>query len=146
MISEFDEYQKFLRYKYGYHSFGILFALLAVNHFVDYPWAQSTEEETMILASVVANYFVVRLVFGGAYYGKRENPVLASLVAFVPGLLHLSAYLTGQSVLFENGRLADNAFVFFSALFWMSIPITYVVRAVVDKIRERKEDLETKSR
>lgn len=145
-MNGFDEYQRLLRYKYGYHSFGILFTLLAVNHFVDYQWAQSTEEETMILAGVVANYFMVRLVFGGAYYGKRENPIFASLVAFVPGLLHLSAYLTGNSVLFENGRLADNAFVFFSALFWLSIPVTYAVRAVVDKLRERKEDVRTKSR
>lgn len=145
-MREYDEYQKFLRYKYGYHSFVILFSLLAINHFVDYQWAYSKENEIQILVWVTSIYFVVRLTFSGAYFGKRDNPLLANLFVSVPGLLYLSDYLTGHSVLFENGRLAAGSIWFFIALFWLSIPLTYAIRTVVDKLRERKEDVRTKSR
>ena len=56
MMKQYDEYQKFMRYKYGYYSFMTLILLIVSNYILglifEVQWAQTKELETIIITFI----------------------------------------------------------------------------------------------
>lgn len=70
MIKQYDEYQKFMRYKYGYYSFMTLILLIVSNYILglifEVQWAQTKELETIIITFITVLFFINISVYHNA--------------------------------------------------------------------------------
>lgn len=147
-MKQYDEYQKLMRYKYGYYSFYSLIILLALNYilslFFNFQWGATKELEMLIIVFVVTIFFTNISVYHHAYFRKNENKKGYSWLLLFVGLFGL--YKTYQMFLFEpeeiiiNGNINRGVIQLFSSLMFVSIPITYFIRNKIDEKRERKDE------
>lgn len=76
-MKDYDEYQKIMRYKYGYYSFILLLALLLLNEFImtspDPQWGETNGLETLFIMGIVLFVFNIATIYHNAYFSKREN-------------------------------------------------------------------------
>lgn len=139
---EYDEYQRFLRYKFGSHSFFIVGGLWVLNLFLKMyhiEWAQSLEMEITFILMLAVLYSVVRSTYHGAYYGKTDKPGLFNILFVIIALLNFPSYFTLKNDLIVNGRLTNDSFPLFMGMFWLAIPVTYFIRMIVDKKRAEND-------
>lgn len=144
-MQNYDERQKFLRYKYGYEAFFLLLALTAINSFictVIYEWAEQNVSAFAVIF-ISAFYFGLRTVLSGAYAGneeaeKRTARILPLTVVIV--LLMCAAMLPdiirGVDPLIVDGKVT-------SAVYPVIVPpfvIPIVVAFFVKRSRDRKRD------
>ena len=65
-MKKYDEYQKFMRYKYGYYSFNSLIFLVVFNYliglFFNFHWAITKELEIIILLIMIALFFINMMI------------------------------------------------------------------------------------
>lgn len=70
MMKQYDEYQKFMRYKYGYYSFMTLILLIVSNYILglifEVQWAQTKELETIIITFITVLFFINISVYHNA--------------------------------------------------------------------------------
>ena len=146
-MKQYDEYQKLMRYKYGYYSFNTLIILLALNYilglFFNFQWGATKELEMLSILFIVAIVFTNISVYHNAYFRKNENKKDSSWLLLFVGLFGL--YGTYQTFLFQpeeiiiNGNINRGIIQLFSSLMFVSIPITYFVRNKIDERRDRKD-------
>lgn len=139
-MNKFDEYQKFMRYKHGAQAFFLFLFLWVVNFFssvvLEVQWAETQHTETALLVFAAVAYSIVRNIYHGAYFTKRQSPIFYSLLFLVTGILNIWTSLSPYTPLIENGKLTFNSIIFFTGFIWLSIPLTYLVRSVVEKVRD----------
>lgn len=146
-MKQYDEYQKLMRYKYGYYSFIYLISLLALNYilglFFNFHWGATKETEMLIIMFVVVIFYANISVYHNAYFRKKDDKKSYSWLLLIIGLLGL--YTTYQTFLVRpeeimiNGKINEGATQFFSGIMFVSIPITYFIKNKIDEKRERKE-------
>lgn len=80
----YDEYQKFMRYKYGHHAFAIVLTLTILNMIIssayDIQWAQTKEIESIVIIVLAVFYAIIMSIYRGAYFAKWENPIFYSII------------------------------------------------------------------
>lgn len=146
-MKQYDEYQKLMRYKYGYYSFISLISLIILNYFLglfpNLQWGATIETEMLIIVFVVVIFFANISVYHNAYFRKKDNKKGISWLFLITGLFSL--YTTYQTFLFMpeeiiiDGKIGSGAIQLFSGILFLSIPITTFIRNGIDKKMEKKE-------
>ena len=147
MMKQYDEYQKFMRYKYGYYSFMTLILLIVSNYILglifEVQWAQTKELETIIITFITVLFFINISVYHNAYFRKNEDKKGSIIGLLFLGIFNIFVAYQSLGVYPEdfilNGKIGEGLIQFFSALMFLSIPITYFIRDKIDKKRSAKE-------
>ena len=145
-MRKYDEYQKVVRYKYGYYSFNSLIILIVFNYliglFFNFHWATTKELEIIILLIIIALFFINACVYQRAYFYKDDDKKSYSWLFFIIGLISLyinfQTFLISPEKLMLNGKVGSGAIPLFSGLMFLSISITYFIRNRIDKKRKQK--------
>ena len=142
-MTNFDEYQKLLRYKHGHHAFLITMFLMFTNFIIDlssdFQWAETKELESIIFMFVGIIYSVALNTYHGAYFDKKQNPKKYALIFFLLGIMNLYLTFSSSHSLLVDGRVSKNTIMAFSAVLWLSIPAAYILRKLVEKIRKEED-------
>lgn len=142
-MKNFDEYQRLMRYKYGYHSFLIILVLgvlnFNINLFIDIQWAETQPLEFMLLIFIAVGYSIVMNIYKGAYFTKHQNSKMYAIIFFLLGLVNIYLSSSPYSPLIIDGRLSSNSIMLVSGMLWISIPIAYLTRVIVEKRRESSD-------
>ncbi|WP_301426262.1 hypothetical protein [Carnobacterium sp.] len=146
-MKQYDEYQKFMRYKYGYYSFMTLILLIVSNYILglifEVQWAQTKELETIIITFITVLFFINISVYHNAYFRKNEDKKGSIIVLLFLGIFNIFVAYQSLGVYPEdfilNGKIGEGLIQFFSGLMFLSIPITYFIRDKIDKKRSAKE-------
>jgi len=146
-MKQYDEYQKLMRYKYGYYSFIYLIGLIILNYFLglfpNLQWGETKELEMLIITFIVVLFYANTSVYHNAYFRKNDNKKGISWLFLITGLFSL--YTTYQTFLIMpeeiiiDGKLGGGAIQIFSSLLFLSIPITTFIRNRIDKKIDKKE-------
>ncbi|MBM6613830.1 hypothetical protein JTF06_02840 [Desemzia sp. RIT804] len=147
-MKKYDEYQKLMRYKYGYYSFNLLVGLLVLNTLLgiifDAQWGETKEVEMLFILFLVMLFFVILSVYHNAYFRKNDNVKGYIWLFLVTGIINLHSSFQVRALDFSNtlveGKVSSDFIYTFGGLIWLAIPITYFVRNAVDKRRERKNE------
>ncbi len=147
MMKQYDEYQKFMRYKYGYYSFMTLILLIVSNYILglifEVQWAQTKELETIIITFITVLFFINISVYHNAYFRKNEDKKGSIIGLLFLGIFNIFVAYQSLGVYPEdfilNGKIGEGLIQFFSGLMFLSIPITYFIRDKIDKKRSAKE-------
>lgn len=143
-MDQFDEYQKLMRYKYGYHSFFIIVVLAIINLnlelFFDVQWAETKTLEFMLFIFIAIGYSIAMNTFTGAYFAKNQNPKRFAAVFSLLGIANVIISSSPHSPLISDGLLTSNSIILASGLMWTTIPLAYFAKFVVDKRRETEDE------
>lgn len=147
MMKQYDEYQKFMRYKYGYYSFMTLILLIVSNYILglifEVQWAQTKELETIIITFITVLFFINISVYHNAYFRKNEDKKGSIIGLLFLGIFNIFVAYQSLGVYPEdfilNGKIGEGLIQFFSGIMFLSIPITYFIRDKIDKKRSAKE-------
>ncbi|WP_368645392.1 hypothetical protein AB4027_11125 [Alkalibacterium putridalgicola] len=142
-MDNFDEYQKLMRYKYGYHSFFIIVALSIINFnlelFYDIQWAETKSLEFMLFIFLAAGYSIVMNVYKGAYFTKKQNSNMYAVIFLFIGIANFYLSISPYSPLIIDGLLTSNIIKLVNGLIWTSLPVAYFTRQLVDKKRNEND-------
>lgn len=140
-MNPYDEYQKLLRYKYGFHSFLIVVVLSTFNFSMSsiwsIQWAETKEAEYLFLLSIAVFYSFITSIYKGAYFHKNETPALIIPLFLLSSLLYLVTSLS--SPLLSEGKLTMRGLNLLFGIMWLSGAILYIVKAIIDKRRDKKD-------
>ena len=142
-MKKYDDYQKSMRYKYGYYSFIFLNSLLVLNYllglFFDLQWGATKELEMVIILFVVGLFFANACVYQNAYFHKNDDKKSYSWLFLILGGISLyttyKTFLISPEELIIDGKLGRGAIQLFSGLLFVSIPLTYFIRNRIDRKR-----------
>ncbi|AEB28888.1 hypothetical protein CAR_c01370 [Carnobacterium sp. 17-4] len=145
-MKKYDEYQKFMRYKYGYYSFNSLIALIVFNYliglFFNFHWATTKELEIIIIIIMIALFFINACVYKNAYFYKHDDKKSYSWLFFIIGVISLytnfQTFLISPEKIILNGKVGSGVIPLFSGLIFLSISVTYFIRNRIDKNRKQK--------
>lgn len=139
----FDEYQQFRRYRNGHQAFFLTNILIFISFIISLSggeWAESKGVEYFILLSIPSTYINIRNTWHGAYYRKKDNPLLYNIIFFVTGLLYIwlfGSFGAGtEAGVIEDGKITWKAAQLWVGMLWISIPITYFIRHYIDKRKD----------
>lgn len=142
-MTGYDEYQKLMRYKYGYHSFMIILVLSIINFnltvFMELQWAESKSLEFMLLIFLAIGYSIVMNIYKGAYFAKHQNSKMYTVFFFLLGIANIYLSSSPYSPLITDGLVTLNSIMLISGMLWISIPVAYLTRIFVEKRRASKE-------
>lgn len=143
-MDPFDEYQRSLRHKYGYHSFLIIFVLGIINFnlhlFFDFQWGETQSLEFVLLLFFGVAYSIVMNIYNGAYFPKKQKALRLTLLFGFAGISNIYLSFSPHSPLIINGLLTTNSFMLVSGLVWLSIPSAYLTRILMEKKQAREEN------
>lgn len=137
---QFDERQQLARsqaFKHGFSSvmlysiICIFFGLFEVN------WAPVYVQFGLALIIGFLT-FALTCIFKDAYMGfnYRKNIFVYSFSCIVLGVLHLIIYIShlqkGEATLFTSGTLSDHALYLFSAITFITIGVSLIIKKVID--------------
>lgn len=127
-----------LDYKVGYHSYGVLIAVLMgniyLNLLVDFQWAETVEIEYLMI--VLASMSVTMII---GIYNKALHQINPLYRFYAYALILFGMYYVYQSFVYEspfvvNGLLSISAAILLFGLMFILSAVTYFVRLLVDKI------------
>ena len=142
---QYDERQRFDRYKISFETMLLAFALISVNGIIKVfygPWVAPITEMSL-LVSLPFTYFLIRSILKDAYFPIRENsfPWIVLFFAAI-GIIYLMIsvfYIANGGAIFENGVLSKNLYGFILAAKSLSIPAAYLIKKEIDKNEEEVE-------
>jgi len=143
-MKQYDEYQKLMRYKYGYYSFISLIGLIMLNYFLglspNLQWGATKELEILIILFLVVLFFINISIYHHAYFRKNDNKKGISLLFLLTGLfsLYITFLIMPEEIIIDE-KIGSGAISLFSGLLFLSIPITTFIRNRIDKKMEKKE-------
>ena len=142
-MTHFDEYQRFLRYKYGFYSFNILLGLFALNLFLgmvmEIQCGETRELEYILLVFSAVSFFIIVNTFKGSFFQKKENPNVLAFIFFFMGLAQIYLSLSPNSPIIVDNQVTTNSFILLGGVTWLSLAIAYLVRVFIDQKRDKKE-------
>ncbi|WP_208559198.1 hypothetical protein [Marinilactibacillus kalidii] len=142
-MKNYDEYQKFLRYKYGSESFIIVLFLTFINFsvhlFSDRKWAENQSLEMMLLVFIAIIYSAVRMIYSGAYFKKKQNGPFIAITFALIGFCNLYLVFTSNFPIIENNILTYDVMKLVSSIFFLSLSLAYFVRTLVEKRLEKND-------
>ncbi len=112
--ADFDEYQRNIRYKYGFRSFILTMMLLILNMIVVNFYNYATiSVQTLFIMVISSIYFTVGVAVKGAYipFKDKKNYILGSLGLLILGGVNIVIRVvtsTDISFYFENGAFKDS--------------------------------------
>ncbi|GAB2324078.1 hypothetical protein IRB23M11_17000 [Alkalibacterium sp. m-11] len=141
-MKEYDEYQNFKRYRNGFYALWILVSLymgnLVLTGLTDIQWAETHRLESTIIIVFSVTCMTVLNVYTGAHFAKWENPIIISIISIISGLLFMSSSILSYQPIIEDGKLTMHATSLLVGLNFLALPVTYLVRISVEKIKDAK--------
>lgn len=139
-MKQYDEYQKYYNYKYGFHSFNILMFLLFINFtlstFLETQWAETKELEYILLVFPAVAYSLIMNIYRGSYYKKNS---LSELHSFFIGLWGLGFSLwtifLGPNIL-SNGQITSNIVFLLLGAMWFLGALVHLTKSIIEKRRK----------
>lgn len=139
-MKQYDEYQKYYNYKYGFHSFNILMFLLFINFtlstFLETQWAETKELEYILLVFPAITYSLIMNIYRGSYYKKNS---LSELHSFFIGLWGLAFSLwtifLGPDIL-SDGQITSNIVFLLLGTMWFLGALVHLTKSIVEKRRQ----------
>jgi hypothetical protein len=147
MNSDFDELQKFNRYKIGYKTMFLALIIIAVNGFVkgmfNIKWAEPTLESE-ILVMIIAGIFAISCIIKDAYSAGGKNSNRMMLLFAIIGFMNIFSIIyhsiKGSKVaIIENGMLGSDCISMVASIFFIVVPSVYGIKLFVDKRRFKDE-------
>lgn len=142
-MQSYDEYQKHIRYKYGYYSFEIITFYTLFNYFLsalyDFQWAETKELEIIVIIFVANMYSLIMYSYRGAYLAKWQNSRRYSAIYYVLGVITMTLSFFLSSPLISNGRITSSSLLFLIGLVLIGIPFTSLVRRFVEDKQDVKD-------
>lgn len=143
-MKNFDEYQRFKRYRNGHHTFFFTIFLLVVNIFIELitgtGWGEPRSVEVLVILSISVIFFNITNTFQGAYFRKTEKPLWSNLGILVAALFYLMIYFAAPSFggqgLIEEGNITIRAVHLLVFLNAISIPITYFISLLIERRKD----------
>ena len=134
--------RNYKRYRNGFHAFRILVTLylgnLVLNDLSGIAWAETQRLESTIIIILSVTCMTVLNVYTGAHFAKWENPIIISIISTIAGILFLSSTISPYLPIIENGKLTMHATSLFVGINFLTIPVTYLVKISVEKIKDAK--------
>lgn len=140
-MNNYDEYQRFMRYRSSYYSFFLITLLLLVNYFVTevkgFQWAEDGSVELLFIILIPVTFMNIANTWQGAHFNRKEKPWRSNIIVLALGMLYVLLALSSESMQ-DKGLLYDGKLTFVAAqsmlgLTWIAIPATYFVRKLWDK-------------
>lgn len=140
-MNNYDEYQHFIRYRNGYHSFFLIVVLLLVNFLLTQTkglhWAEDGSVELLFIILIPVTFMNIANTWQGAHFNRKEKPWRSNIIVLALGMLYVLFALSSGSMQ-DKGLLYDGKLTFVAAqsmlgLTWIAIPATYFVRKLWDK-------------
>lgn len=142
MFTQYDEYQRLMRYKNGYYAFHLLNILLFLNMFVtnimEVQWAQDQWVEFSFIIAIPIMFMNIRNTWQGSYLNRNEKPSIANTISLIMGLAYFWLATRGNYTLMQDGLLTLQAPQILFGLVWISTPLTYYGKYFVDKFSNEK--------
>ncbi len=135
----YDERQKLVNYRLGFHGLMIIYVLLIVNALiksvVGITWADPIAE-MMVLIALPGLYYITRSIFNDAYMGRRDTlkkNVMTFLILAVIFIL-ASVFIYDEPVV--DGMLTSTAAPLIAAGFFIIISLLHGVKLAIDSKSE----------
>jgi len=132
----YDERQKLVNYRLGFHALIIVYVLLIVNALIkstgDFTWADPVSE-MMILITLPGIYYITRSIFNDAYMGKRDTLKKNVLTFLFLALIFVLASVFVYDEPVVDGQLTSTAAPLIAAGFFIIISILHGVKLAMDK-------------
>lgn len=146
-MKKYDDYQKSIRYKYGYYSFVLLIWLFIANYllglFFNFQWGATKELEMLLIVFVISIFFANISVYHNSYFHKYDDKKGYSWLFLIIGLFGLcttyQTFIISPEEMIMNGKIGRGAIQLFSSLMFVTIPITYFIKNKVDKKNNPKD-------
>ena len=141
-MTDFNEYQKKIRYKHGYYSFIIVLILWGINYFLGisgFHWGQTKEIEIILILFGAVFYFVVMNTYQGAFFKKKYNSKFLNHAFFILGILFLANFVFYEEELIVEGKITAISYYFAIGLILITIPIISILRLVIHKQKGRED-------
>lgn len=138
MFDDYDDKQRFYRYKHGHHAFVLTIVLLFVNGLLDLQWGETVHIETMLLLLTAFLYFTVMNVYYGAHFRKNDKPLWSNISFFILALFYIGQVLSRDDEMISNGKVSFKAVTLAIGICFLSIPLMYSIRIMVEKIKSKK--------
>jgi len=145
IMKDYDEFQRFWRYKYGHNALFILIGMLALNvsFFIeDFNWAASPEIELWILLFISIIYFSVMTNFRGAneHTIEKNKMMHFTLIAlsFVMFYIVYIGYQEGPTYLMKNGKLESGFIHLLLGISFLSDSVASYAGRLYENWKERK--------
>ena len=143
-MTNYDEYQKYMRYKYDSHAFKLLLFLVLINIVVgiqtDSQWAETSGLEYLILSFIAVIFSAIMNIYHGAYFNKKQNGKLYAWLFFVIGLLSLMIGFSPYSPILVDGKLTLNIFIPLYGAMFVLMSVAYFLRWFVEKRKDEREE------
>ncbi len=138
---EFDEYQKHIRYKYGYYSFGLLMVLLTINVIIvdGLKFVYATQGvQTLIVITIALLYNTIACSVNGATLSfKHGKGYIRGVIFFTFLAAALFSYRVYQNLplsnFFDNGMLNDR----FIDVLWIVLCTTNGIAAYYSYLKNK---------
>lgn len=145
-MTNYDEYQKYMRYKYDSHAFKFLLFLVFINFamgtYTDFQWAETSGLEHLILSFIAVIYSVIMYIYHGAYFNKKQNGKLYAGLFFAIGLLSLITGFSPYSPIIVDGKITSNIIMPLNGAMFVLISVAYLLKIFVEKRNDVKEEEE----
>lgn len=142
MLDDYDEKQRFYRYKHGHHAFLLIIILLFVNGIfgttLDFQWGETVHIENMLLTLISFLYFTGMNVYRGAHFRKSDNPKWSNLSFLVLALLQIFQVVSRDEGVMTDGKVSFTAINLAIGICFLSVPLLYYIRIIIEKINNRK--------
>lgn len=145
-MKDYDEYQKIMRYKYGYYSLNLLLVLLMINlilkFLLDSQWDETKELETLFIIGIVGLFFSGLTVYHNADFGKNDNVRWNLLADILLGIFYTIMFLPtaidNPKNFVVNGKLTYDSFYILLGMIFFTRPVIYFIRKGIDKLRDKE--------
>lgn len=139
-MKQYDEYQKYYNYKYGFHSFNILMLSILINSSLatfEIQWAETRELEYALLVFPALYYSLLMNIYKGSYYKKNSLSALNSFFLGLWGVIFsLWIIFMGPDILSSSGQVASGIVPLLLGLMWV---FGATVHAIASLIENKKD-------
>lgn len=140
-MKQYDEYQKYYNYKYGFHSFNILMFLIFINFtlstFLETQWAETKELEYILLIFPAVYYSLLMNIYKGSYYKKNSLSALNSFFLGLWGVI-FSLYIIflGPDILSSSGQVTSGIFPLLLGLMWVCGATVHAIASLIENKKD----------
>lgn len=135
-MKQYDEYQKYYNYKYGFHSFNILMLSILINSSLatfEIQWAETRELEYALLVFPALYYSLLMNIYKGSYYKKNSLSALNSFFLGLWGVIFsLWIIFMGPEILSSSGQVASGIVPLLLGLMWVFGATVHAIASLIE--------------
>lgn len=139
-MKQYDEYQKYYNYNYGFHSFNILMLSILINSSLptfEIQWAETRELEYALLVFPALYYSLLMNIYKGSYYKKNSLSALNSFFLGLWGVIFsLWIIFLGPDILSSSGQVTSGIFPLLLGLMWVCGATVHAIASLIENKKD----------